>query len=185
MSVKEITFSPAAALESILYIASLLREPTIHEVLKVRYFADKLHLSSHGCIASGDDYVAMKFGPVASGTYDLMKAARGDRSGWMHPLFPRLVMGALEVGADRKSLRILRKPNLDSLSPADRESIELAVRRWGNMGFQERTDLSHDQAWRAAWEAAAEDEIGQSPMPMESIAGTLRNAQEVIAHIKS
>lgn len=81
MAVREITFAPDKALESVLYIAAHLAEPTIHEVLKIRYFADKLHLAQYGFLASGDEYVAMKFGPVASSTYNLLKAARGDQSG--------------------------------------------------------------------------------------------------------
>lgn len=185
MIAKEISFSPEAALESVLYIASSLRQPTIHEVLKIRYFADKLHLGKCGWLASGDDYVAMKFGPVASGTYNLIKAARGDQNGWIHPAFAKLVEGTLGVDADRRTLLILRKPNLDRLSPVDRESIDEAVKQYGNMPFEERTELSHDGAWRAAWSAAAEDEVGQSPMAIEAIAGTLPNAQELIEHIRA
>lgn len=185
MASKEITFSPEKALESVLYIASKLRKPTIHEVLKVRYFADKLHLAEYGYLASGDDYVAMKFGPVASSTYNLLKAARGDQSGWIHPLFAKLVEGALGVDADRKTLRALRVPSMDRLSQADVACLDEAVKRYGNMRFDERTELSHDAAWKEAWGAAAEDEIGQSPMPIKSIAGTLANAQEVIAHLET
>ena len=183
MATKEITFSPEKALESVLYIASKLQKPTIHEVLKVRYFADKLHLADYGYLASGDDYVAMKFGPVASSTYNLLKAARGDQNGWIHPLFAKLVDGALGVEADRKTLRALRPPTMERLSKADVLCLDQAIQRYGNMPFNERTELSHDAAWKEAWNVAAEDEIGQSPMPIKSIAGTLANAQEVIAHL--
>lgn len=183
MATKEITFSPEKALESVLYIATKLRSPTIHEVLKVRYFADKLHLAQYGYLASGDDYVAMKFGPVASGTYNLLKAARGDQGGWVHPRFAELVDGALGVDADRKTLRPLRPPLMDRLSVADVSCLDEATQRYGNMPFQQRTNLSHDAAWEAAWNVASEDEVGQSPMPVASIASTLENAQEVIAHL--
>lgn len=183
MANKEITFSPEKALESVLYIARKLRNPTIHEVLKVRYFADKLHLAEYGYMASGDDYVAMKFGPVASGTYNLLKAARGDQSGWIHPRFAELVDGALGIEADRKTLRPLRAPLLDRLSPADVSCLDDATQRYGNMPFSQRTELSHDDAWKEAWNVASEDEVGQSPMPVKSIASTLPNAQEVIAHL--
>ena len=183
MAIREITFPPEKALESMLYIASKLERPTIHEALKIRYFADKLHLAEYGFLASGDDYVAMKFGPVASSTYNLLKAARGDQSGWIHPVFAQLVDGSLGVDADRKTLKPLRAPNLDQLPRADVACLDDAIRRYGNMPFSERTDLSHDAAWQSTWDIAAEDEMGQSPMTLDAIAGTLPNAQEVIAHL--
>jgi uncharacterized phage-associated protein len=181
LAAKEITFSPDKALESVLYIASKLTQPTVHEVLKIRYFADKLHLANFGFMASGDDYVAMKFGPVATTTYNLLKAARGDQSGWIHPRLIELIEGALDVQA--RNVKPLRQPNFDLLSKADVDCIDQALARYGNMPFKERTELSHDAAWQAAWDIAAEDEVGQSPIKLQDIAATLPNAQEVIAHL--
>ena len=184
MAKSEITFSPERALETILYLAARLEEPTVHEVLKLRYFADKLHLGQFGWLASGDDYVAMKFGPVGSGTYNLLRAARGDQSGWIHPRFSELVHDALAVGADKKTVLGQRPSDPSRLSGAEIECLDEALRLYGGMGFRQRTMLSHDDAWLAAWKAAAEDEVGQSPMAVEAIAGTLPNADELIAHIR-
>ena len=183
MTVREIGFVPEKAVESVLYMASRLGSPTVHEVLKIRYFADKIHLANYGFIASGDDYVAMKFGPVASTTYDLLKAARGDQSGWIHPRLYQAIDGALTV--DRISNKVVaqRGPDLSRLSKSDIECLDEAMAKYGNMGFLERTELSHDTAWKAAWETAAEDEVGQSPMSLAAIAGALTNANEVIAHL--
>jgi uncharacterized phage-associated protein len=183
LSAKEITFSADKALESVLYIASKLDKPTVHEVLKIRYFADKLHLSEYGFMASGDDYVAMKFGPVATTTYNMLKAARGDQSGWIHPRLYELINGVLEVSRGSNLVKHLRDPNLDLLSPADVSSLDQALSSYGNMPFTQRTDLSHDSAWQAAWNTATEDEAGQSPIRLEDIAATLPNTQEIIAHL--
>jgi uncharacterized phage-associated protein len=185
VAAKEITFSPDKALESVLYIASKLGKPTVHEVLKIRYFADKLHLADYGFMASGDDYVAMKFGPVASTTYNMLKAARGDQSGWIHPRLYTLISGALEVSRASNLVIHLREPNLDLLSSADIASLDQALRRYGNMPFAQRTELSHDAAWLAAWNAATEDEAGQSPIKLEDIAATLPNTEEIIAHLRT
>jgi uncharacterized phage-associated protein len=185
MAASEITFSPERALESLLYIAARLARPTIHEVLKIRYFADKLHLAEYGWLGSGDDYVAMKFGPVGSGTYNLLKAARGDQSGWIHPHFADLVRDALAIGEDRRSVVILREANIGLLSRADLKTLDEALGRYANMPFGERTDLSHDAAWREAWDEATEDEVGQSPIKIEAIARTLPNADELIAHLSN
>jgi uncharacterized phage-associated protein len=183
LTAKEITFSPEKALESVLYIASKLAQPTVHEVLKIRYFADKLHLADFGFMASGDDYVAMKFGPVATTTYNLLKAARGDQSGWIHPHLYALIDGVLEVSRGANVVIPLRAPQLEHMSSADIASLDQALTRYGNMPFAQCTQLSHDAAWQAAWDAATEDEVGQSPIKLEDIAATLPNAQEVIAHL--
>jgi uncharacterized phage-associated protein len=183
MATKEITFSPRKALESVLYIAARLKVPTIHETLKIRYFADKLHLAKYGWMASGDDYVAMQFGPVASSTYNLLKAARGDQSGWIHPVFAELVKDTLSVAADSNLLQPKRQADLTHLPASDVECLDEAIRQYGNMSFNTRTELSHDAAWKAAYAIAANDEVGASPMRVDAIAKTLNNADEVIAYL--
>jgi len=185
MPATEITFSPQLALEAILYIAARVNEPTIHEVLKLRYFADKLHLSRYGWLASGDDYVAMRFGPVGSGTYNLLKAARGDQSGWIHPAFADIARAAIRIADDKKTIIRLRDADAAVLSGADRECLDEALRQYGNMPFGQRVELSHDAAWAKAWRAATDDEVGQSPMPVLDIAETLTNAADVIDHLRS
>ena len=183
MAATEVTFSPERSLEAVLLVSCRLAKPSIHEVLKLLYFADKIHLGKYGWLASGDDYVAMRFGPVGSGTYNLLKAARGDDSGWIHPEFFRLVRGAIEIADDRRSINLLRSPNLTELSPAYIGCLEEALNSYAGMTFGARTELSHDSAWRAAWELAPEDEVGQSPMAVESIAKTLPNAEEVVTQL--
>jgi len=51
--------------QAVAYIASKLpgRE-NMYKVLKVMYFADKLHLKRYGRVIFGDRYIAMKHGPV-------------------------------------------------------------------------------------------------------------------------
>ncbi len=186
MPIRENAFSPEKALESVLFIASKLKEPTVHEVLKMRYFADKIHFSEYGFLASGDRYVAMYFGPVPSSTYDLLKVARGDLNSFTDKRFIALVEGSLEVergGSNR--VKPLRKANLDLLSRADMAAIDEAIQADGNKEFKERTEISHDSAWHSAWKIAQDNEWRQCPMPLESIAKTLKNSEEVIAYISA
>src|SRR5258708_8229191 len=84
MAVVPIRFDPERALELVLYVANQLRYPTLHSVSKVVYFADREHLSRYGSLLSGDNYVAMRHGPVPSSIYNLLKAAAGRHE----PLIP-------------------------------------------------------------------------------------------------
>lgn len=181
---REIMFSPERALESLLYLANKLGCPTIHELLKLRYFADKLHLSKYGWMASGDDYVAMKFGPVATNTYNLIKAARGDESPWIHPRFIELAQGVIELRGN-KYVKPLRESKVEMLSPADIECLDEAIKQYGNMRFDERTELSHDDAWKKAWNSANEEDLKAGSMPVTEIAQTLQNADEILEYINA
>lgn len=181
---REMTFSPVRALESLLFLAGNLEQPTIHEVLKLRYFADKIHLEKFGFMASGDNYCAMKFGPVASNTYNMLKAARGERSAWIHPDLISAVEGSLEV-VNSKFVHALRAADLSVLAPSDAECLKEALAAYGNMPFKERTELSHDAAWERAWEAAASDSISAGDMTLVDIAATLPNAEEVVEHLRA
>jgi len=71
-------FKAEKSVEAILYIAQNVKQPTFHSISKMMYFADKVHLEKYGRFICGDNYVAMKHGPVPSGTYDILKVARGD-----------------------------------------------------------------------------------------------------------
>jgi len=180
---REKRFSPIRAIESLLFIAQRLKDPTIHEVLKLRYFADKLHLSEYGWIASGDDYVAMQFGPVASNTYNLIKAARGEQNEWIHPIFVELVDGVIRVAG--KQIIPLREPKLEILSTADIECLTEAIKQYGNMAFDDRTKISHDAAWEKGWDTASADDLKAGAMCLTDIASTLENAKEVLEYIQS
>lgn len=185
MVIREKSFSPTAAVEAVLYIASRQGgRASFHEILKLRYFADRLHLSRYGRIASGDSYAAMKFGPVGSRTYDLLKAAKpGAESDWTNPAFVEATKGAFEVETDGSTVRALREANRELLSPAEMECLDEAIQQYGGMSFKERTALSHDSAWQEAFDTAQESNIGAASMKLESIAKTLPNAEEVLEHL--
>jgi uncharacterized phage-associated protein len=184
MAIRNLSFSPEHGLEAILYIVERLKFPTVHEVLKIRYFSDKLHLSRFGSIGSGDEYVAMKFGPVASNSYNLIKAARGDKSSYINPNFVKVVDGALRVASDGKSMIAERGARLEYLSPAEIECLDDAIKQYGGLHFDHRTEISHDAAWQKAWDSIG-DEVGASPMSIRDIASTLDNADEVIGYISA
>jgi len=183
MSVQEVGASPQKTLEAALFIAQRLDKPDLHEVLKIRYFADKLHFSKYGFPASGDHYVAMNFGPVASKTYDLLKVARGNASNFANHQYGAIVEGALRVEVVTHLVVALRAPNTDYLSQADQECLEEAIRENGGMDFSARTALSHDSAYDAAWAMAVQRHEKSYPMHLRSIAGALENADEVLAYL--
>jgi len=166
-------FDSAKALETLLYVAEHTCAPSFHSVSKLLYFADKIHLERYGRFITGDDYVAMKHGPVPSGTYDLMKAPVG------RTVLPCHLMDQIEAAFDvvkNYEIRPKRAADRNRLSLSELECLDESIRNHGGKTFRALTDLSHDQAWNAADE---NDFIG-----LEQVAQTLPNASEVLEYLR-
>lgn len=163
-------FDPEKAVEVILYIAQRLGDPGFHKISKILYFADLNHLEKFGRLITGDAYVAMKHGPVPSGSYDILKYVREDG------LFPFAIhaKSAFSV-VGGYSVRPLREPEVDLLSRSDCECLDAAISKYGNMSFRKLTDLSHVGAWTSASE--------NDTISLEEMASMLPNHEEILEHI--
>lgn len=164
-------YDPQAALNAVLYVASRVAEPTFHKVSKLLYFADRKHLERYGRLIFGDNYVAMKNGPVPSRVYDLLKAAR----------FNHFSVAAFEIeermsgGRPVPVIRALQEPNLDELSQSDLLCLDEAIAEYGEKCFAELTSLSHDEAWKSADE--------NDFISLEALARSLPNAEALLEQI--
>lgn len=164
-------FDQDKAVEVIKFIAQHAPKPDIYWIGKILYFADKLHLSKYGRLICGDNYVAMKHGPVPSGTYQILREARDYNSipVW-HP-----APGEIEIRGENTVLS-LKDPNMDFFSDSDVECLRESIRTYGRLGFGSLKSKSHDDAYNAA----KENEF----MDLENIVRTLPNAKAVLAHIR-
>jgi len=142
-------FDAPKALEVLLYITG--RTHNLYNALKVLYFADKKHLSEYGRLICGEQYIAMRHGAVPSGSYDIVKAARGD--GIIQ--FERLPVNESLQVRDRFNIYPLRKPNMELLSESDVECLDWAITEYGGLSFSELKRRSHEQK---DYVAAGEDE---------------------------
>jgi hypothetical protein len=163
------TFDVEKAIEVVLFVAQRLKQPTLHSVSKILYQADRLHVARYGRPITGDRYVAMKHGPVPSGTYDVLKTLRGDAR---MPL-PDGAEQALAV-ENAYSVRAKRPAQADFLSESERSCLLEAISAHGAKSFGELTEDSHD----AAWDAAAENDV----IELEHFLLTLDNREELRAH---
>jgi len=165
-------FDVHKALELILYVASHVREPDVHRVSKILYFADKAHLARYGRLMAGDRYVAMKHGPVPSGAYDVMKYARDGATRFFS--LPE-ADDSLAVEGERNVVA-LRDANHNALSESECECLEEAIERYGRLSFNQLTDESHD----GAWHAADENEI----ISADAIADSLPNSEALRDYLR-
>lgn len=175
MAIAPIRFDPESALELVLYVSNRLRHPTLHSVSKVLYFADREHLSRYGSLLSGDNYVAMRHGPVPSAIYNLLKAAAGRQEPLIPAQFYELVNQSLKVENQRRVLP-LREANLDLLSASQLECLDESIKANGRLSFQRLAAKSHD----AAWKSVDENDL----IEVKAIAKTLPNAKQVLAYLE-
>lgn len=137
---------------------------TQYDIVKTVFLADRAHLNKYGRPVTYDNYVAMKFGPVPSLVYDVLKEN--------HQALSRVGIGALpwsrreapEIGKNCFVYDTPQcEPSEDVLSPTDMDSLEDALVVVKSLGFGQIKKLTHeDQAYIDAWE----DEGDQQRFPM-------------------
>lgn len=165
-------FDAEKAIEAILYIAKRVETPTFHTISKVLYFADQIHIVKYGCFITGDEYVAMKHGPVPSNTYDILKFVRGDREN-CRAEHARTLLSVRH----KFHIAIQRDADLEEFSDSDIECLNESISANGSLSFEELTRKSHDKIY----DAAGQDEF----IPAEAFAILASNPAILKEHINN
>lgn len=139
-------FKKEQTINALIYIVEQMGGSVdMHKAFKTLYFADRSHLSKYGRSITGDDYIAMSFGPVPSKTDDMMKAVRGD-SYFSHTSQSEELRGYFSFV--NKYVFTANKPcDKDCLSGSDMECLDEAISVTKDKSFGELTNLSHGFAW--------------------------------------
>jgi hypothetical protein len=105
-------------------------------LLKMIFFSDRYHLRHFGITATLDDYYAMKLGPVASYTYDILK---GDIFN-LDCADAKYLDSIKEI--DKNNVEIKQQKD-DELSVSFKESIDFALKEFGNCDWGKLSEISH------------------------------------------
>ncbi len=146
---KKIQFNvnPQKIVEIILWFANKKPKIRFHALLKFLFFADIYHINKYGRPVSGDTYVAMQYGPVASLTYDILK-----KESLAIELFESADCLAFDIDKDN-SITAKREATVDKLSDSDVEALEYAFKKYAEENFRSLTDITHSHlAWTKARE---------------------------------
>jgi len=136
-------YSPQKIRQAIAYIASKIPEAqNMYKVLKVMYFADKLHLRRYGRVIFGDRYFAMKHGPVPWTAY---RKVSNERDGWGNakeePLYK----------VEKNSTIVpLLNPELEYFSESDLQCLDEEIDICRPLSFAQLRSRSHDAAYNSA-----------------------------------
>lgn len=136
-------FNGQKAIEGILWLSH--RDPghvDVYKIVKAFFFGDLYHLNNYGRPIAGDHYVAMKYGPVPSDTYNLISRDRLTVAEYPEEFFE--LKNNFVIGK--------REPNLELLSESDIEALTVGWEKVKDLNFQQVLRLAHDHpAYEKAW----------------------------------
>ena len=170
------------ALEAVLYVVGNTTD--LFHIVKILYFADKLHIERYGNQIFGDYYAAMPDGPVPSGAYDLIKSARGDAYAYEAKIAKANPKKALKVSGERGDVVTRRRdPDLDYLSESDRECLDEAIQKYAQMDYDTLWKIAHEEE---SYKKRFKKERPNNQIPLsEIISMDLPNGKEVLQYLDS
>ena len=124
--------------QSLCYIGNQHRGRCIGkiEALKIVYLADRHHLRSYGSSITGDAYYAMKRGPVASSTKDVIEGKFGPDEA-----LSKYALQFIKPGSDS----FCAKPQkmFDSLAETDIVSLSTAYKKYVELGGNQKSIVEY------------------------------------------
>lgn len=129
------------------------------KALKLVFFADRYHLRRYGRPVIGDEYLAMNYGPVPSGTKDVAEMSEflGEGEASYAQAFLRPV--------DRYTFSSAQPPEEPVFSPSDREALAWAWAKFGGLDGFALAELTHAYPeWKRHEEALKAKLESRAPM---------------------
>jgi uncharacterized phage-associated protein len=146
------------AIEALVYVASKRPGIDVFQVCKIFFYADLSHFRKYGRPVTGDQYYAMKNGPVPSFIYDAIKRN-------LDPQIVSFINDRLEFDSEENYYRMtVKRPFDESLfSRTDIACIDEAINQFADMPFRQLWDFVHDEpAYKATYREGT-----STPMPFE------------------
>jgi uncharacterized phage-associated protein len=135
------TFSVEKVLQALFYLQTQLKTTNYMKLIKHVFFADRYHLRNYGTLLTYDNYCAMKFGPVCSQTYDILK----EDDLFMDSLSDEerdIITNSIEK-LDKSETRI--KPQKENmLSQSEKEALDFSIEIFGPFNSFQLADITHD-----------------------------------------
>jgi uncharacterized phage-associated protein len=137
-------------------------------LLKLLYIADREMLASTAFPITGDRADAMKYGPVLSHVYALIKGSG-----------PRFDEWDQHIQTQGYAVKLAHDPGRGKLSRGEIEKLSQVSERYRNKDQWELSDLTHDfPEWKSHWPDGAE--TGSYPIPWEDTLAAQGEGPETI-----
>lgn len=136
--------------ELLLYMAHKRPGADHYQAVKFLYLADKEHMNRYGRPITFEKYSALKYGPVASNAYNLLKNPEKE--------LPKFGLKELPFVLEKLGTYIyIKEPKravcYDLFSKSDIKIFDEVLTKYGRLSFGELYNLTHSHfAYRNAWE---------------------------------
>lgn len=136
-----------------LYVLDKCGETDFIHLFKIIYFAERSLYAKYGQHLVNDSFVAMEHGPVPSNLYDALKLMNGKGG---NTNMKSISEALLPAGGECAwfFVKAAEKPDMDELSIAEVKALDEAIAAYKDMDTKALSELSHDEAWHAAWDAS-------------------------------
>lgn len=133
-----LTFKYETATQALNYLAGK-SGGTLNKLkaLKLIFFADRYHLRKYGRPVTGDEYLAMPYGPVASSVKDI-----AEMSSFLDPKVSSYAKQYVSP-INKFTFRSMAPVDTDQLSESDIEALNFAWNNFGAIGKYELAELTH------------------------------------------
>jgi len=175
------SFDKEKALQALIYIANKAPRPDYVHMVKILYFAEKDHLQKYGRMIISDDYKRLKWGPVPTRSYDLLKNVASRGNSHFLDMNPDLALAAsrslkVEINGEIILFKPLCEADLTVFSKSDLKCLDAAIEKYGPMPFPQLTDKSHDEVWKMSQ---------NFDIALEDIISTLPNKEALLQYVHS
>ncbi|MBS9388307.1 MAG: SocA family protein [Dolichospermum sp. WA123] len=164
-------FHPEKAVEAAAILMKLHGKPMKYlGLLKMLYIADRIALERIEQPITGDHYVSMKYGPVLSGVYDLIKGKPVDDA---LPLWSEYISPG-----DKTFVYLVKDPGNDELCEEEEEILQEVYQSFGHLDPFHVAEWTHDlPEWKNPYGSAI-------PILVEEILKNVGKSQEEIEEIR-
>jgi uncharacterized phage-associated protein len=178
-------FHPEKAVEAAAILMKLHGKPMKYlGLLKMLYIADRIALERIEQPITGDHYVSMKYGPVLSGVYDLIKRKPVDDA---LPLWSEYISPG-----DKNFVYLVKDPGNDELCEEEEDILQEVYQTFGHLNPFHVAEWTHDlPEWKGSHHYSipisveeilrqvgkSEEEIGKISQNLQSAKGDEENSQ--------
>ena len=136
------------------YITQNLEKTDFLRVFKVLYFAEQKHLARFGRPIVGDNYLAMKHGPVPYNIYNELGKIENGIGKMMDNLMKNNISFSdffeVKKNKDGKSVFSKINPDFDAISQSELTCLDESLEENKRLSFNQLSNKSHDYAWKKA-----------------------------------
>ncbi len=168
--IQKAPFEIQKIIEVLKYIIANHPHPDKYNVMKILYFADKIHLLKYGQLITEDKYIKMVYGPVPSRCYDIIKSVFEEQP--VYPTVKNEIKFVNNIG-----LANLRDPDTDYLSESNIDCLNQSLEENKNLNFGELKARSHDEVYNSV-------KNQNDPIPLLKIAEVLDKSGKLSEYIK-